>query len=235
MTSHKALTLTFLPLCSFFMGYYMASCFTQQTTIKTPHLVGLTTFHAIMMCSNLNLHPAIIATKHHQEFPEGTILEQIPHPGTGIKASQSINLVVSTQPERPCIPHVCGMQKEEACDLLAKQGFKIICYVIPHISVPNSCFAYHHRYGECTSDNTAILYISSGEHSAHIWPQLCGHPLSDVQDFLATRAIVPHVISDQSYFSNNDIVTDQRPLAGSIIRGKEKPYVQLKVSKRPSP
>lgn len=231
MTKNQISLFSLLPLLSFFAGYYCISSFTNKGTVATPHLLGLSTMQAVMICSDLKLNPTIIATRYHQELTDGTVLEQIPEPNSPIKALQSINLVVSMQPPRPSIPPLYGMPKQEAETLLAKHGFKIVSYTIPHQSCPNTCFAYQHRCGELSNDNTALLYVSSGEDSTYIWPQLCGHSLGNVQEFLASRDIVPHVLCNEITYSDSSIVTDQRPLAGSIIRGKEKPYVQLKVSK----
>lgn len=223
-----------IPFCSFVAGYTIMSLYTGKRTVTVPSLIGESIFNALVTCSDANVHLKIIAVKENGDLPHATVLEQIPESKEKIKENQTIYIVVSTHPPRPTVPafnseSISAREKE-----LINRGFKIIKKQFHHILPKDSYIAHIQIPGEKTTDNTIIFYVSSGNEDTIIWPSLCGYSLTQVEDFLATRGIVPHIIQEKKATTDNNsdmIVVDQRPVAGSIIRGSQQPYVQLRVSR----
>ena len=86
---------------------------------------------------------------------------------------------------------------------------------------------------EFLEKNRIILYISMGDCKPIIWPNFVGQELTAVTTFLEQYTIKPYIIYDTvpSSHTREHTVTDQRPLAGTLLRLNDEKQlsVQLRV------
>ena len=122
--------------------------------------------------------------------------------------------------------------------LLQPHKIRAKIYTLPSIYPKGLCFAQIPLPQEPIEDTMLTLYVSGGNKKPILWPDFRQLPVSDVTNFLRTHAIEASVIHEHACLPNHTcascIVTDQRPLAGSLISlDPQKPCaVQLQVQQR---
>ena len=217
-----------------FVMYFIRS-FLHTNSIPTPALVGSDIYQAVTTLSNHNLNARILREKEDPDLPDGTIISQNPPTGQSIKPRQSVFLVVAKQPAIVAAPQCVNRPIGEIRSQLKKLNLKCRIFTMNSAYPKNTCFAQIPAYGQPIEGKTITLYVSSGHKKSVIWPNLVGRPVDEVTTFLQRHDIAPQIThyppEKPNHTCNNCIITDQRPLAGSLLVMDEShpPHVQLRV------
>jgi len=211
-----------VPFLSFLSGYYLLSQLYHIESIKTPPVVGLTLAQAFEILSDNNLNPRLLAQKEDLDLPEGTVLSQNPAAHDSIKPNQTIYLVTSRKPAKNQTPHLLGKTVETITLELANLGIRNKAYYLASSTPIGVCIGQQPNPGELLDDNKMITYISAGNTKPVVLPNFKNKPVSDVLEFLKGHNIpvtVTHLVPPAYGHDcrGTCVVTDQRPLAGSII------------------
>ncbi|MGC9052960.1 MAG: PASTA domain-containing protein, partial [Candidatus Hydrogenedens sp.] len=91
-----------------------------ETTI-VPYMIGLPQQEATGEISNANLNIGAIIEMCNDQYPAGTVVEQIPGGGNTVEIGTIVDLIISCG---PCtiVPNVIGMSLEEAQQLIVDYG-----------------------------------------------------------------------------------------------------------------
>ena len=228
-----------VPFFSFLGGYYIMSSLYTNKTLKTPLVVGLSLSHATRLLSDHNLNVRILAEKEEADLPAGTILSQNPAAKSPIKEHQSIFLVISTIPEPTVTPNLIGCSPDAIENIANSRSLKYKSYTIESNYPANTCFAQYPCPGHALDKNPLIVYIAAPHNKPVIMPNLIGQAVPEVADFLTSHDMVPQLIHqppihDGHICSSACSVTDQRPLAGSLVarNGTNPLHIHLQVEER---
>lgn len=210
-----------LPFLSFFSGYFLLDRLYRSPDLETPTLVGLTMPEALGTLSNLNLNVRLLTTKEDDMLPEGTIISQNPTPAQKIKQNQSVHVVVSKKPIKLKAPLCINKPIKILESELATQKIRVKIFEL-HSAYPQGlCFAQYPETGNLLQENKIILYASSSLNKPIIMPNLKMKPIKDVLEFLSTYSVsvdIKHYPNiEENHQCQTCIVTDQRPLAGSLL------------------
>lgn len=223
-----------VPFISFITGYFILDRLFRSEELETPALIGLNMQHAITLLASKNLNLRFLASKEDGMLEPGTIISQSPNSGQKIKENQSVYVVVVTKPKQLNAPHCVGKPFNEIKSELETLKIRAkYCYL--NSPYPNDmCFAqYPAHQQELDQAHKMIIYISQGSFKPLIVPNFKGKSISEVTDFLATQSTKAEIFHypPMPEHDCNCIITDQRPMAGSIISVQpSKPmHVQLQV------
>ncbi len=112
----------------------------------------------------------LVGTMEYQpsdSFPQNTVIEQHPAPGTRIKRESYVSLVVSQGSifQKVAVPDLAGKTFKEAAAILAQSGLKIgnITYLSSADLLPNTIIEQYPRAGEMVVNGQAVdLFIVQG-------------------------------------------------------------------------
>jgi beta-lactam-binding protein with PASTA domain len=226
--------LWFLPFISFLGGYILLDIMYRPKKLETPTLIGKPLKEAIALTSVHNINLQLLEEREDSELPEGTIISQNPKTNTTIKPNQTIFCVTSKNPA-VITPNLISENYETILLELKKQGIHSNGYFLDSQYPKGFCFAQSPKAQTSLDTKSITLYISDGSTKPVLFPNLKHKSVSDVTDFLKPYNIIPSIIhSPHNPHEPNEtcIITDQRPLAGSLIilDPKKPPHVQLQVS-----
>ncbi len=201
----------------------------------TPSVVGKHIHEAFAILSAHNLNARLLEEKEDPYLPAGTVISQTPQAGQKIKPYQSLFMLLSKKPSLINAPHCLDKTDSDITSLLKKNSIRAKIYRLPSIYPKGLCFAQIPLPQTPIDDAMLTLYISDGNRKPIIWPDFTQLCVTEVTNFLQTHAIEATIIHERPCTSQHTciscIVTDQRPLAGSlIILDPQKPcVVQLQV------
>jgi beta-lactam-binding protein with PASTA domain len=222
-----------VPFLCFLVGYFITRSLFHYPEIQAPSVVGKQLNEACMLLSHHQLNIRLLNHKEDPDLPDGTVLSQIPAAGQRVKVHQTVFLSLSKQPIIPLAPLLQGKQEEEIEQIAHAQKIRLKKYFLESGYPHGFCIAQIPPQGDPMPDATMIVYLSKEQNIPVIWPNFVGKSLDQVMEFLTHHDITPHV--QHSPFSHetlgNNIIIDQRPLAGSIISldANHMPIVQLVV------
>lgn len=228
--------LMMLPFIAFISGYYVTASLFSVPSIQIPSLVGLSSSRALVLLSNSKLMPHIVDIKEDESLDEGTIISQSPKAGQPAKQYQSIFLAISKKPAALKAPAFIGKQIDAITVIAHDMGIKLSVYQVPSCYPMNTCIAQDPKENELLSSHIMTVYTSLGSPSLVIWPDCIGKTLGQVKDFFALHEISPdffHIPQPRMHeLSDNCIIVDQRPIAGSLLQlqSKKPLCVQMQVA-----
>ncbi len=219
------------PFICFLSGYLIIQSFFHITTISTPSVVGQPLYEACALLSNNHLNIRLLAQKEDSDLPNGTVISQVPSPGQIVKPRQTVFLALSKQPPLPQAPQLVGRDLRAIKQELQMAKLRFKTYFLESSYPKNGCIAQIPAPHEPLTNTTLIVYVSRGTSKPIVWPHFEGKAMDEVVEFLAQYNITPHIIQEHRNSAENPIITDQRPLAGSLIclHGEQPPIVQLHV------
>ena len=92
---------------------------------KVANVVGLTYDDAENRLRTLGLTVKSGETRFHATAPKGTVLEQLPRPGTQVARGTAVRLDVSAGQRTATVPRVVGSTQQQAQVLLENAGFDV--------------------------------------------------------------------------------------------------------------
>lgn len=226
-----------IPFFCFLIGYYTLDRFLRSEELETPSLIGLNMHQAISILASKNLNLRFLATKEDSMLEPGIIISQSPNTGQKIKENQSVYVVIVTKPKNLKAPTLINKSLHEIQAELNPQKINAkYCY----LSSPypkNTCFAQHPTPDtELDDSNKMIVYISQGSSKPLIMPDFKGKKVIEVTDYLATQSAkvdLFHYPPIQDHMCEC-IITDQRPMAGSILTINSDKPLHIQLQARPT-
>lgn len=223
----------FLPFIAFIAGYELLNYTTHVKEIKAPALVGLPITQAVKILSDHNLNPRILVEKEEKDILPGTILSQTPCSGQSVKVNQSIFLVVAQKPKPLVVPDLHQKTEKEIQTIATKHNIRTKSYYIPSHYPQGTCFAQSPKCGSLVDDRKMTVYISAAQQKMVLFPQFKRMPVNEAKEFLQGYPVTIKVFHKQpvppDHRCDNCIVTEQKPLANSLITLSNNVYVQLQV------
>jgi serine/threonine-protein kinase len=92
--------------------------------VEVPDVVGLTLEDAQKKLADVNLSSQVLRKEHHLEVAENRVISQDREPGSEVRDTVVIGLVVSLGPAKANMPDVTGKPVDEAISLLKELGLK---------------------------------------------------------------------------------------------------------------
>ena len=208
----------FMPFCAFFLGYYSLYYWWPMVSVTTPSVIGLPLTEACILLSKLQLAPRILEEKVNQDIPAGTVLHQIPEPGTSIKPHQTIGLVLAQAPPNQVAPDYRMIpQKAIENDACAK-GIRYKIYYVFSPYPQELCIGQWPMPGMPLPDRRMILYFTHPTPDPVIVPDMRGLTVHEARQLcLRYNLPEPTVHTTNTSMEPDSTILDQRPLPGSIM------------------
>jgi beta-lactam-binding protein with PASTA domain len=211
-----------VPFICFASGYFFLSYLYNVEKIETPNIIGKDLYTTFNILSSCNLNARLQATKEVHELAHGTVLNQIPAPGTLIKPNQNVYIVTSVKPQLQTAPKLINRSLSEIGSLLSAAGINNKVYYQQSNYPKNTCICHSPSYGEQIKDHKIITYISNGTTKPVILPNFKGKMVTTVLDAIKEQPIKVSLVhtTPQEHghvCSSTCTVVDQRPLAGSMV------------------
>jgi serine/threonine-protein kinase len=222
------------PFLSFITGYLLIGFLSGSTTVVTPSVVGQQLDKAALWLSQKNLNLRIVGHKDEADLPEGTIVSQTPSAGTAIKERQSLYLVIARKPAPLQVPNLRNKMADEATKIIETQSLQPKVVALPADIATPQCIAQYPAPEMASLDQSVIVYTIQNQKPM-IMPNLRKKSVEDVLSFLHLHGINAEILHTQPTLAGHQcthcIITDQRPLSGSlIILNPHKPLtIQLQV------
>jgi len=218
------------PFFCFFLGYYTIRATLHKKELITPNLTGKKLHGGLVALSGCGLNIRLAREKEDVDIPEGIILEQFPSAGESIRLNQTIFVTISKKPKPDLTPDFLEMKYK---DILSKgQELNIQPSIVwLHSNYPKeNCISQFPSPQKPILEENFTIYLSTGECSLFIVPNLKGQQLSEVEEELNKYNISLETIGrNNPDLKMNYIVVDQKPTTGSIIDLNKKLYMQLLV------
>jgi serine/threonine-protein kinase len=142
---------------------YLTVCGGEQL-VEVPKLVGRTLRDAKFTLEQRNLQVGEIMKKFTNEFPEDVVVSQVVQPGSKVKKSSRVDLIISNgqQVGDIIIPDVIGKKLDEAKKILEEKKLKVgkITYQASELT-PGQVIDQYPKKDKSAKDNTPIdLFIA---------------------------------------------------------------------------
>jgi beta-lactam-binding protein with PASTA domain len=227
-----------LPFVSFLGGYLFLQSQYKMQELDTPLLVGKQLREALVILAQHNISPHLLDEKEDPDLPEGTIVSQTPQANTKIKSNQSIYFIISRKPSKRPAPTCINTSLEQAKQELETKNLRYKYYYLPSNHPKDWCFAQNPGPGQLLEDSTVILYISDGNPKPVIMPNFKGKSLESIQDLLQRYPVSIEIVHHPRQLPGHQcitcIVSDQRPLAGSLITFDTQKTLPITLQVQPS-
>ncbi len=223
-----------LPFIFFWFGYRLISYIMHIEQFATPTLIGLTLDQALPIVSEHHLNIRILAHQETNNFPEGTILAQQPKPQQLVKPHQALYITLAKKQQKPQAPKLIGLSEKELTTIAKNNMLKIKIFSLESTYPLGTCFAQYPAPQEELLTNTIIAYISAGLCATRLLPDLKNKSAEEVTQFFYDYGIKTQVFSnpvkqsEQLVHQEAQCITDQKPIAGSIIHLAKPLTIQLK-------
>ncbi len=230
--NYKYLIFSTAPFAAFFIGYLvtMLCLSTKKTTI--PNLLGKNVHEALKTASESGFATKILTTVVAHNLANGTVITQIPTPGSTAKTNSIIFLQLSEQNQLKKVPQLIGSSTATIEDILntAEVPFKLI--KLGHLSPQNHCFAQYPSAGQKKLHEHATAYISQSCKKQFLMPNIVGTPLEQAKEALESQGIILECDTTQNQQSQETVIIQQRPLPGSVIKLSDNTIIRVHVLKK---
>ena len=186
----------------------------------TPAVIGKSITEVILVLSSHNLNVRILQEKEDSDVPEGTVVSQIPAAGQTIKPHQSLFLVISKK-KQYTVPALVGKSLQESMSLAHKEHMSLKTFVVPSHNPEGTCVGQFPQFGHAVYEPKITAYISTGNNKPFVMPSFKNNHVREVLDFLKPypcKVVMSHTSPiDAGHQCRTCIITDQKPLAGSLV------------------
>lgn len=225
-----------IPFIFFIIGYSALSWLTHVNTVIVPQLVGMSLADSITQLSALQLNVRVVGSQEEIDVPAGTVMSHMPVAGSAIKTHQRVVMVISKKPEMLKAPVCTGMSCDQIESIMHNSGIRLKKFYITSTVYPkNMVIAQSPSEGQPLPDKTIIVYYSQGEDSMVIVPDFQGLPVSMVESFCARNELPFEILYGRQHDSacghDECVVSNQRPLAGSLVDIHKGIKIQISVER----
>lgn len=186
---------------------------------KVPNIVGLAYDDAANRVQTLGLTAKTGETRFHATAPKGTVLEQLPRPGTTVQRSSVVRLDVSGGQRTATIPRLAGSSQQQAQVLLENAGFDVGDVVLERGDAPRGrVLSSDPAEGETvTLPRMVSLTVSAGPVIVAL-PDLLGRSLGEARSAVEQIGLaVAVIVVDSAAIEAPGVVTGQSPAAGASV------------------
>ncbi len=218
-------------LVAILIGALIGILLSRDTTTEVPSVEGRSLQRAeeILEQHGFSVHQPPI--KVERPIEAGTVLEQDPTPAPpGAKAEEScsfltlfcskpaVTLTVSIGPGEGVVPHVTGLDREEATKKLEAETFEVATENVNSSSVEEGLVVYSEpRAGKtATHGSTVTIFISAGPKLVKV-PVLVNKQRRLAVQEIRARGLVPEVGEEETGSAAPGEVIRQEPSAGQEV------------------
>lgn len=221
------------PFIAFLLGYQLLNFFQPTTELVAPNIMGCNLYEALKNLSAQNLNLRIITEKIDSSLPDQTIISQKPYAGQTIKPNQTIFVATSRKPDATLAPDLIGKTSAEIKNLTQSDGLKILSYTQNSVYKADTCIAQNPEPNSPMSKRQVTVYLSAGQNQPILIPDFNNLELAQVQEFLQKNSLKLVVVNldlnNPDNYLNNYVITEQWPLAGTIVKLDQLTEVRVRV------
>lgn len=150
-------------------GHITFKLLSFSKTVTVPDLKGKGIIEANEILRKNNLYLRVEGEDYDPYMPEGFILRQDVPPGSSVKESREIRVVLSKGPRIRYVPDVVGQPVEEAKNILYERGIKITKIIYVHSkSVPKDVVIAQRPESDEIAGEEFKIIVSLGEFEEEI-------------------------------------------------------------------
>ncbi len=212
----------FLLILVFAGAWSIFSWYMDVPVVEVPDLVGMSEEEVVEKLKEYELKFIISGDQPHNEIARGSVVTHFPQPGTKIRASREIRLILSSGPRWAEVPDLYGISLREAEIILSAAGltFGEIEYEFDEEYEPNTIIRQSPEPGEeIVADEVINLVVSQGSEDDMVrLPNLTGLTQSEAQERLSGLGLVVGEINrEESRRFMSGYVIDQNPGSGTPL------------------
>jgi len=219
--------------CAF--GYYIVRSFFYVSEVSIPNVIGKSLQEGVALFSDATLNMRLLKEKE-SDIAQGTILDQKPAAGKTARPNSPVFVIVSKQPKKPRVPEFVGMKASEIVHSSARDGISTRIFRLKSLYPSGVCFSQYPAAPDDLGDTSIVSYVSSGLERLIVVPAFERMKVKDIQGEFEREDVHVECVHNpplpSKHICKKCVVVEQRPLAGSIIDGSKKIYVQLLVEKQ---
>ena len=191
--------------------------------VTVPNVVNMPATDAYRTLVKAGLDVGEQRERPNDSVPENCVIAQSPAPGHVVRAGRSVRTTISVGPESEPAPNLVGMTLKEAEAEIARLGrFQVgpPFARIPHPATNDLILAQDPPAGKLTERDCHIQLLLSGGKSggSFLMQDLVNMPLQDVLRTLTRLGLTPVPIIVERPDAPFDIVLEQDPPAGTLVR-----------------
>lgn len=210
-----------LPFTFFLGGYLLIAFIIGTPTLETPQCIGKNIQQALRILSDCDLNTKLLEEKEDNDIPAGTVIAQRPTYKQKIKPQQTVFLVVSKKSKKITTPFLVGQSIPAITQELKNLGILHKNYPVTSEYPQNTCIAQLPIARQPLHEKKIITYSASTHRQPVIFPDFTQYTVQKSIAFLKEHSITPHLShtgqSDKIHTCKNCSITDQKPLAGSLV------------------
>lgn len=221
-----------LPFVAFAGGYFAAAVLFGAKSVSVPPVVGMNAAQAIKTLSLVQLNMRLMGEREDANLPNGTVVTQEPAPGAKLKQNRAVFVAISHKPGIKTMPALQGMTSQQAqaalVSLAAQPNIVPIVSNLPQGTV----IAQSPAAGNAVRGHV-VVYVAAPHDQKYLFPDLRGHTLGQVTEFLALHHLKPgnvQALGWSQVCAPTQPVVEQRPLPGTLVSLENVPSIQLLVN-----
>ncbi len=194
--------------------------------VTVPKVTEKELIEGLIILQKKGLH-AIIDPRYFSEYPQNTVVEQVPAPGSVVREGKDVKLIVSKGPIISIVEDYTGKTlayvNNRLQEIFSFQGKTIkignISYVISELSKGTIIGQYPPPNTPITNVESIDLIISKGkEIQAFRLDDYVGHNVSEVMQILALRGVLVQIVTEEVIDpSKNGIIISQNPPMDTLV------------------
>ena len=214
------------------VGVVLWATVLQPEQVKVPKVVGMQEAVAEATLDRVGLK-AKITQASDDTAPVGQVFEQNPRPGERADEDSTVELIVSTGPEKGPVPSVEGLSQARAIKELNERGFKKVTTDLEPSDTVKKGFAIRTvpagGQQDVPKSERIRLFVSSGVQQIDV-PNVVGATQSSADARLESDELIA-VVEERASDQPEDQVIAQDPVAGTRVDKGSR--VTITVSKGP--
>ncbi len=211
-------------LLGLFFGFITFKILSFSRTVEVPSLTDLTMLEANESLSRTGLYLKIEGEDFDPDIQTGRIIRQDVPPGNKVKEKRSIKVIVSKGPRISSFPQLVHEMLTDAESLLMQKGLTIgkVIYVHNDSVEKGKIIAQKPEPHERLSGKITVL-VSLGPHELiYFCPDFLNKSIENAQEIAEIMGLPV-----ESKGPGN-IVSDQKPKPGTLVKNTDKIYLQLR-------
>jgi eukaryotic-like serine/threonine-protein kinase len=214
------------------LGAAVALILTNSSKVTVPRVTGEPQALAEANLTRVGLK-ASLSQAASTAVAVGSVVSQLPRPGSEVSKGSHVGIVVSTGPGSVELPDVVGLSSSQATAKLQSLGLRTTTQSQPSTTVKQGVtIATDPNAGTVVQVGSSVtLAVSSGPQRANV-PEVVGSPLADAKSALTAAGLKTGTVSQQTSADQvPGTVLAQSPTAGTPLPAGE--AVNLTVAQAP--
>ncbi len=231
-----ALVLSFIIFAGISAYLTLTLLIKSEDIVIVPDLIGKEVVYVLEILTDLGLNTKVKGFEYSEDIPKNHIIFQQPEPSVEIKKGRDIKIVISKGAKNILMPNLQGLSLQQARIIIEENG---LCHGEQSVTY-SSIFEKDNIIAQVPSPGAQItrggcvnLLLSLGiRPRAYKMPILNGLTLDDAIGLIEKSDLILGKIKSLFFEDKpKDTITDQDPLAGSLVL--EGSLVNLVLNKKP--